>query len=122
MSPRSATIRIPQRRLYGPMAQKNNAVSSLSFSKALVKITHQKIIVFISALAALLIFGFWTAHDIRKIAKDIDILQVEEGRLSTQYQDFNTQMDRLKARSRMEKLGKKLGLHLPTNRQIISLN
>jgi len=122
MSPRSATIKISQRHLYGPMAQKNNAVSSLSFSKALIKITHQKTIVFISVLAALLIFGLWTTHDTRKIAKDSELLQVEEDRLSTRYQDLNTQMDRLKARSRMEKLGKKLGLHPPTNRQIISLN
>lgn len=122
MSPRSATIRIPQRRSYVPMAQKNNASSSLSFSKALIKITHQKTIVFISALAALLILGLWTAHDTRKIARDLEFLQIEESRLSTQHQDFSSQMDRLKACSRMEKLGKKLGLHPPTDRQIISLN
>lgn len=122
MSPRSATIKIPRRHLYGPMARKNNAVSSLSFSKALIKITHQKTIVFISVLAALLILGFWTTHETRKIAKDMEFLQIEEDRLSAQYHDFSTQMDQLKARSRMEKLGKKLGLHPPTNRQIISLN
>lgn len=121
MSPRSATIRIPQRRSYVPMAQKNNAGRDISFSK-LLEITCQKTIVFISALAALLILGLWTAHDTRKIAKDIEFLQMEEVRLNTRYQDFSSQMDLLKARSRMEKLGKKLGLHPPTDRQIIFLN
>jgi hypothetical protein len=125
MSSRSATIRIPQRRLYGPLTKKNNASSSLSFSKALkalIKITHKKTIVFISALAALLILGLWTAHDTQKIAKDSEFLQIEESRLSAQHKDFISQMDRFKARGRMEKLGKKLGLHSPTDRQIISLN
>ncbi|MCD6198739.1 MAG: cell division protein FtsL [Deltaproteobacteria bacterium] len=119
MSPRSATIRIPQRRSYVPMAQKNNA-GSLSFSKIL-KITRHKTIALI-ALAALLIMGFWITHEIRKIANDLELLQIEEGHLSAQYQDFSTQMDQLKARSRMEKLGKKMGLHPPTNKQTISLN
>lgn len=104
------------------MAQKNNAGSSLSFSKVLNVTRHQKTIAFIFALAALLILGFWTTHETRKIAKDIEFLQIEEGRLSAQYQDFSTQMDRLKARSRMEKLGGKMGLHPPTDRQTISLN
>ena len=121
MSPRSATIRIPQRRSYVPMAQKNNIGSSFSFSKVL-NITRQKTTALIFALVALLVLGFWTTHETRKIAKDIECLQIEEGRLSAQYQDFSTQMDRLKARSRMEKLGKKMGLHPPTNRQTISLN
>ncbi|MEA3384872.1 MAG: FtsL-like putative cell division protein [Thermodesulfobacteriota bacterium] len=121
MSLRSATIRIPQRRLYVPMAQKNNTGSSFSFSKVL-EITRQKTIAFIFALAALLILGFWTTHETRKIAKDIEFLQIEEGRLSIQYQDFNTQMNQLKARSRMEKWGGKMGLHPPTDRQTISLN
>ena len=121
MSPRSATIRIPQRRSYVPMAQKNNTDSSFSFSKVL-NITRQKTIALIFALVALLILGFWTTHETRKIAKDIEFLQIEEGRLSAQYQDFSTQMDQLKARSRMEKLGKKMGLHPPTDRQTISLN
>jgi cell division protein FtsL len=120
MSPRSATIRIPQRRSYVPMAQKNNAGSSLSFSKIL-KITCHKTIV-LTALSALLILGFWITHEIRKTANDLELLQIEEGRLSAQYQDFSTQMDRLKARSRMEKLGKKMGLHPPTERQTISLD
>ncbi len=120
MSPRSATIRIPQRRSYVPMAQKNNTGSSLSFSKIL-EITRHKTIALI-ALAALLILGFWITHEIRKTANDLELLQIEEGRLSAQYQDFSTQMDRLKARNRMEKLGKKMGLHPPTNRQTISLN
>jgi cell division protein FtsL len=102
------------------MAQKNNTGSSLSFSKVL-KITRHKTIALI-ALAALLILGFWTTHQTRKIAKDIEFLQIEEGRLSAQYQDFSTQMDRPKARGRMEKLGKKMGLHPPTDRQTISLN
>jgi hypothetical protein len=122
MSPRSATIRIPQRHSYVSMAQKNNAGNSLFFSKAFIKITHQKSIVFISALAALLILGLWTAHDTRKIARDLEFLQKEESRLSAQHQDFSSQMDRLKACRRMEKLGEKLGLHPPTDRQIISLN
>ncbi|MCK4605446.1 MAG: hypothetical protein KAU41_12290 [Deltaproteobacteria bacterium] len=121
MSPRSATIRIPQRRSYVPMAQGNNTGSILSFSQVL-KITRQKTIALIFALAALLILGFWTMHETRKIAKDIEFLQIEEGRLGAQYQDFSTQMDRLKARNRMEKLGKKMGLHPPTDRQTISLN
>ena len=121
MIPRSATIRIPQRRSYVPMAQKNNAGSSFSFSKVL-NLTRQKTIAFIFALAALLILGFWITHEIRKTANDIELLQIEEGRLSAQYQNFSTQMDRLKARSRMEKLGKKMGLHPPTDRQTISLN
>jgi len=103
------------------MAQKNNTGSSFSFSKVL-EITHQKTIALIFALAALLILGFWTTHQTRKIGKDIECLQIEEGRLSAQYQDFSTQMDQLKARGRMEKLGKKMGLHPPTNRQTISLN
>jgi cell division protein FtsL len=121
MSHRSATIRIPQRRSYVPMAQKNNTGSSLSFSKVL-KIIRHKTIALIFALSALLILGFWTTHETRKISKDIELLQIEEGRLSAQYQDFSTQMDRLKARSRMEKLGKKMGLHPPTERQTISLD
>ena len=79
-------------------------------------------IVFIFALAALLILGLWTAHDTRKIARDSEFLQIEGSRLSAQHQDLSSQMDLLKARSRMEKLGKKLGLHPPTDRQIISLN
>jgi hypothetical protein len=121
MSPQSATIRIPQRRSYVPMAQKNNTGSSLSFSKVL-KIIRQKTIALIFALSALLILGFWTTQETRKIAKDIEFLQIEEGRLSAQYQDFSTQMDQLKARSRMEKLGKKMGLHPPADRQTISFN
>jgi len=120
MIPRSATIRIPQRSLYVPMAQKNNTGSSLSFSKVL-RITRQKTIALIFALAALLILGFWTTHETLKIAKDIEFRQLEKGRLSAQYQDFSNQMDRLKARSRMEKLGKKMGLHSPTARQTIFL-
>ena len=102
------------------MAQENNTGSSLSFSKIL-KITHHETIALI-ALAALLILGFWITCEIRKIANDLELLQIEEGHLSAQYQDFSTQMDQLKARSRMEKLGKKMGLHPPTNRQTISLN
>ena len=120
MSPRSATIIIPRRRSYVPMAQKNKTGSSLSFSKVL-KITRQKTIALI-ALATLLILGFWITHETLKIAKDIELLQIEEGCLSAQYHDFSTQMDQLKARSRMEKLGKKMGLHPPTDRQTISLN
>ena len=120
MSPRSATIRIPQRRSYVPMAQKNNAGSSFSFSKIL-KITSHETIALIS-LAALLILGFWITYEIRKTANDLELLQIEEGYLSAQYRDFSTQMDQLKARSRMEKLGKKMGLHPPTNKQTISLN
>jgi len=103
------------------MAQKNNTGSSLSVSKVL-KIIHQKAIALIFALSALLILGFWTTHETHKIAKDVELLQIEEGRLSTQYQDFSTQMDQLKARSRMEKMGKKMGLHPPTDRQTISFN
>ena len=120
MSSRSATIRIPQRRSYVPMAQKNNVGSSLSFSKIL-KITRHKTIALI-ALAALLILGLWITHEIRKTANDLELLQIEEGRLSAQYQDFSIQMDQIKARSRMEKLGRKMGLHPPTDRQKISLN
>ncbi|MEA1991918.1 MAG: cell division protein FtsL [Thermodesulfobacteriota bacterium] len=120
MIPRSATIRIPQRRSYVPMSQKNNADSCLSFSKVL-NITRQKTIALI-ALAFLLTLGLWTTHETRKIANDMEFLQIEEGRLSAQYQDFSTQMDRLKARSRMEKMGGKMGLHPPTDRQTISLN
>ncbi|MBW1964197.1 MAG: cell division protein FtsL [Deltaproteobacteria bacterium] len=120
MSPRSATIRIPQRRSYVPMAQKNSAGSSLSFSKIL-KITRHKTIALI-ALAALLILGFWITHEIRKTANDLELLQIEKGRLSAQYQDFSIQMDQIKARSRMKKLGRKMGLHPPTGRQTIFLN
>jgi hypothetical protein len=112
MSPRSAIIRIPQRRSYIPLAQKNNAGSSFCFSKVL-EIISQKTTVLIFALAALLILAFWSAYETREIAKDIEILQTEESRLSAQYQDFSTQM---------EKLGKKMGLHPPTDSQIISLN
>ncbi|MGB9497391.1 MAG: FtsL-like putative cell division protein [Dissulfuribacterales bacterium] len=121
MSPRPATIRIPQRRSYAPMAQKNRTGTGLSFSKVL-KTTRQMAIAIIFALAVLLTLGFWTAHQTRKTAKDIELLQAEKGRLSAQYQDFSTQVDRLKARSRLEKLGKKMGLHPPADRQIISLN
>jgi cell division protein FtsL len=121
MSPRSAIIRIPQRRSYVPLAQKNNSGSGPCFSKVL-EITSQKTAVLIFALAALLILAFWSAYETREIAKDIEILQIEESRLSAQYQDFSTQMDRLKARSRMEELGGKMGLHPPTDSQIISLN
>ncbi|MEA1867684.1 MAG: FtsL-like putative cell division protein [Thermodesulfobacteriota bacterium] len=121
MSPRSATIRIPQRRSCVPMAQKNNTGSSFSLLKVL-NITRQKTTALIFALVALLILGFWTTHETRKTAKDIECLQIEKGRLSAQYQDFSTQMDQLKARSRMEKLGRKMGLHPPTGRQTISLN
>jgi cell division protein FtsL len=103
------------------MAQKNSG-GGLFFSKVL-KIIRQKTTVIIFALAVLLIIPeFWTVYQTRKIAKDIEFLQMEEGRLSAQYQDFSTQMDRLKARSRMEKLGKKMGLHPPTDKQIIFLN
>lgn len=121
MSPRSETIRIPQRRSYVPMAQKNNAGSSLSFSK-IVKIIYQKTTVLIFALSALLILGFWTTHETRKIAKDMELLQIEKGRLSDQYKDFSTQMDQLKARSRMEKMGRKMGLHPPADGHTISFN
>ncbi|PXF59382.1 MAG: hypothetical protein C4B58_03465 [Deltaproteobacteria bacterium] len=103
------------------MTQENNTGSSFSFSKVF-NITRQKTIALIFALVALLILGFWTTHETRKIAKDIEFLQIEEGRLSAQYQDFSNQMDQLKTRSRMEKLGKKMGLHPPTGRQTISLN
>lgn len=121
MSLRSETIRIPQRRSYVPMAQKNNTGSSLSFPKVL-KIIYQKTTALIFVLSALLILGFWTTHETRKIAKDIDLLQIEEGRLSAQYKDFITQMDQLKAPSRIEKIGGKMGLHPPTDRQRISFN
>ena len=120
MSFRSATIRIPQRCSYVPMVQKNNAGSSFSFSKVL-NITRHKTIVLV-VLAALLILGFWITHETRKIAKDIKLLQIEKGRLNARYQDFSIQIDRLKTHSHMEKLGKKMGLHPPTDRQTISLN
>ena len=121
MSPRSETIRIPQRRSYIPMTQKKNIASSLSFSK-IVKIIYQKTTVLIFALSALLILSFWTTHETRKISKDMELLQIEKGRLSSQYKDFSTQMDQLKARSRMEKMGRKMGLHPPADGQTISFN
>jgi hypothetical protein len=65
------------------MAQKNNTGSSLSFSKIL-EITRHKTIALI-ALAALLILGFWITHEIRKTANDLELLQIEEGRLSAHW-------------------------------------
>jgi cell division protein FtsL len=102
------------------MSQKNKAGDSLSFS-GILKITLNKTIALI-ALAALLILGFWITYEIRKTANDLKLLQIEEGRLSAQYKDFSIQMSQIKARNRMEKLGREMGLHPPTDKQTISLN
>ncbi len=120
MSPRSATIRIPQRRSCVSMAQKNRAYSHLSFSKIL-KITFNKVITLIF-FSALLFLGFWITYEIRETAKDLELLQMEQGRLSARHKDFSTRVDQIKARSHMEKLGEKMGLHPPGDGQIIFLN
>nr|HDM99831.1 hypothetical protein [Deltaproteobacteria bacterium] len=120
MSLRSATIRTPQRRSYVSTAQKNRACDHLLLSKIL-KMSLNKAIALI-VLGALLILGILITHEVRETAKDLELLQREQGRLSNRYKDFTTRLDRIKARSHMEKLGGEMGLHPPTKRQIIYLN
>ncbi|OPL13628.1 MAG: hypothetical protein AVO38_02765 [delta proteobacterium ML8_D] len=102
------------------MAQKNSAYSHLSFSKIL-KLTFNKVIALVF-LSALLLLGFWITYEIRETAKDLELLQMEQGRLNARYKAFTTRVDQIKARSHMEKLGEKMSLHPPADGQIIFLN
>jgi len=118
MGPRSATLRIPQRRLYDPLSKKNHDYRGL-LSKVL-KIARRETIASIF-IGALLILGLWTSYDIHNISRDIASIHVEESRLMAQRQDFKSQEVRLKAASRMKKIGRELRLHPPADSQIIHL-
>ncbi|NIA08901.1 MAG: hypothetical protein GWP10_03835 [Nitrospiraceae bacterium] len=113
MGPRSATLRMSQRRLYDSSSKK------ALFSRAL-SIVKQETIVSIFVLG-LLILGLWTSYETHNISGDIASMHVEESRLMAQRQDLKSQEVRLKSVTRMQELGRKLGLHPPTDSQIVYL-
>ena len=119
MGPRSATLRIPQRRLYDSLSKKNRAYS-MGFLSKVLKIARRETIASIF-IVALLILGLWTSYEIHNISRDIASVHIEENRLMAQRQDLKSQEARLKAVSRMKKIGRELRLHPPADSQIIYL-
>ncbi len=119
MGPRSATLRIPQRRLYDSLSKKNRAYS-MGFLSKVLKIVRRETIASIF-IVALLILGLWTSYKIHNISRDIASVHIEENRLMAQRQDLKSQEARLKAVSRMKKIGRELRLHPPADSQIIYL-
>jgi hypothetical protein len=113
MVPRSATLRISQRRTYGSSSKR------ALFSRV-ISIARQETVASIFVLA-LLILGLWSSYEIHNISRDIASMHVEESRLMAQRQDLRSQEARLESVTRLQKLGKRLGLHPPTDSQIVYL-
>jgi hypothetical protein len=100
------------------MAKRNNA-GIFSFLQS-CNTTLYKIIPFI-ILGILLIFGFWTTYETQRISKHIKLLTTEKDLLGTQCQDLINKRDILKKPERLEKLGREMGLHPPTDKQTVFL-
>ncbi len=113
MGPQPASLKMSQRRIYRPLSKKG------LFSGTL-RMARQEIFAFISVLA-LLILGLWTSYEILNISRDIKCLRIEQDRLVAQNQDLRSQEVRLKSVSHMQRLGRRLGLHPPTDSQIVYL-
>ncbi|RUM93376.1 MAG: hypothetical protein DSZ23_00060 [Thermodesulfatator sp.] len=119
MTTKSATLRMPQRRIYSP-ARNNKTRRAASPITIPVKFSL-KAVAAIFILSVFVGLSFITSYKIRSIAQEIQML---ENRYLTVTQENKILSEKFSAVANPKKLaalGKKLGLRQPSTDQIITL-
>ncbi len=105
---RSATLRMPQRRYFGPTARTSASRSTVSapFLGLL-----DKILLF--SCLSLLILAVWLNFSIRNLSLFLERLQKEEAKLEAQNVLLVQERERVTQKRNLERVGARLGLHAP---------
>ncbi len=119
MSLRTATLRMPQRTNYSTVSRQKyktgSGIKTETRSFSVREILAGTIVLF------LVILSIWTSFSIKELDNEVKILEKEASRLETIHAKLYQQEQNMLEKSRLESLGKKLGLHAPTKDQLIIL-
>jgi hypothetical protein len=120
MGPRTATLRMPQRRKGSTLLNSRyNSCRASSVPKAFKFSARETAAAFLALLFVIL--GLWTGHAMKEVAADLESLEREAGLIGTQRQELLAEEGKLKTPESLKALGERLGLHPPSENQVIHL-
>jgi hypothetical protein len=120
MGPRTATLRMPQRRSGSALLNRKYTSSGASSFPRTVKFSAREAA---AAFLALLfvVLGLWTGYAMKEIAADLAVLEKEASLIGGKRQELLAEEGKLRAPETLKALGERLGLHPPAENQVIHL-
>ncbi len=118
MTIKSATLRMPQRRIYAPSSRKRRAARSLISIPAGFSIRAAAALLVLSLFLGL---SFVTSYRIHGIAQDIRMLEERYSALNQENLKLSAEFSTLASRQRLARIGRKLGLSKPGQDQVVTL-
>lgn len=120
MGPRTATLRLPQRRSNSALLNRKYTPSGASsFPRAAKFSLREAAAAFLALLFVVL--GLWTGYAMKEIAGDLALLEKEASLIDSRRQELLAEEGRLRAPETLKALGEQLGLHPPAEDQVIHL-
>lgn len=118
MTTKSATLRMPQSRVYSPSNRRRRKASSiLSISTGFsVKATAAILILFL-----FLGLSIVTSYKIHSVAQDMRMLEERYSVIQKENKALSDEFSKMASRHQLASIGKRLGLREPTKDQIITL-
>ncbi len=118
MTSKSATLRMPQRRVYSPQnRRRRKARPSISFSVP----WSMKTVAAVFLTIALISLSFFASYKIRTVAMDTQVLEARYLNIQKENALLSEKYSSMTSRKRLAVLGKKLGLHAPAKEQVVTL-
>ena len=118
MATKSATLRMPQRRLYTHSNKRKKVAGSILSIPASFSIRAA------AALLVLFLFlglSFVTSYKIHIVAQDIQMLEEHYSAIQKENKMLSDKYAHIASQHQLAMIGKRLGLHKPTKDQIITL-
>ncbi len=117
MATKSATLRMPQRRLYSPSIRRRKTKRILSAQPGI----SLKAVAAVLVLCLFLGLSFVTSYKIQTVAQDMKLLEQRYSNLLQENASLSKEFSAMASHERLVRLGKRLGLHKPSEDQIITL-
>ncbi len=117
MTTKSATLRMPQRRVYSPVNRRRKRTRLISMPATL----SLKAVASVLVLGLFLGLSFITSYKIQAVANDMRMLEERYSTLLQENSMLTKKFSAMASQDRLAKIGKRLGLHQPGEDQIVTL-
>ncbi len=118
MTIKSATLRMPQRRVYSPASRRRRNTRSFVSIPAGFSLKAAAALLVLSLFLGL---SFITSYKIHGLAQDIQTLEEHYAAVQQENRELTDKFSAISGKKKLARIGKKLGLFKPGEGQIITL-